>query len=116
MNDSQLTVVRLHARHKGEPLTPDLFEYFCEFVLKDEAAIRTAYAEGLADRASGARCLCPTCQLDVGRISGNEALRGAYSLRRREELHALGMDAAAISRKIDEEIAAGEALRGSTHG
>lgn len=115
MRDWQLAQVRLHARHKGEPLTSELIEWFVEDYSVNEAEIRAVYAEGLADRASGARCLCPRCELDFERITDHATKRTDYYFKRRDELRAQGLDEDMITRKIDEEIAAGAALRGSTH-
>lgn len=113
--DAQSARIRLHARHTGEPLTRDLIDMFLEELYMRESDIHVAYAEGLADRKSGARCLCPRCELDFKRITGNEDLRTRYSLKRRDELRTHGLAESTIDRRIDEEIRAGAALRGSTH-
>jgi hypothetical protein len=115
LNESHMAIVRLHARHKGEPLTPDLIEYFCEDLVLNEAEIYRAYAQGLADRESGARCLCPRCELDFTRITANDELRSKYRLKRRDELRAQGLTESAITMRIDDEIRGGAALRGTTH-
>lgn len=114
--EAELLELRLRARHDGGELDPD----YIRFLLEEnrhlsEQAIRQAFAEGLADRATGMRCICRQCELDVHRIQRHEELRHDYGRRRWAELRAAGMDEYEIQHRIDIEIANGAALRGATH-
>lgn len=112
--DDALWQIRLNARHGTRPLTRELIAMYLEDGLT-EAQVRGAHAQGEADKAAGVKCLCRLCEIDRTRIVSHEKLRQAYEAKRRQDLAAAGVADKDISRRIDDEIRAGAALRGETH-
>lgn len=114
--EADLMELRLRARHEGGQLHREQVQFWLdESPDLTEAAVRGAFAEGLADRASGVRCMCKRCELDHARIIRHEEMRGDYGRKRADELRAAGMNEFEIRRRIEIEIANGAALRGATH-
>lgn len=114
--EADLLELRLRARHDGGELDAD----YIRFLLEEnrhlsEQAIRQTFAEGLADRATGMRCMCTKCAIDQERILQHEYMRHDYGRRRWQELRAAGMDEFEIGHRVEIEIANGAALRGATH-
>lgn len=114
IKEAGLTMVRLHARHTGDPLTRELIDEYLEGFFASETDIAAAYAQGLSDRAAGHRCLCPLCEIDANRLGDRERLRGQYARGRARELRATGVSEERIDIQIDAEIRAGAALHGSS--
>lgn len=111
-----LMKLRLKGRHEGGVLLPEIVDLWLEdhpYLTRE--SIRQAFAEGVAERDSGVRCMCTQCEVDRQRILHHEQLRTAYGRRRMDELRAAGIDDFEAQHRIDTEIANGAALRGATH-
>lgn len=110
IKEEMLVRVRLDARHGLPPLTRDVLAVFCHenALLPDE--VRQAERDGRALLASGARCMCLTCEF--AEAARHERLRTHYAARRHTQLEAMGIDCRPErQRLIQAEIDAGAALQ-----
>ncbi|MDZ7863358.1 hypothetical protein [Acidovorax sp.] len=112
IKEEALRRARLDARHELEPLDLQELQAYCRRNVVSADQVREAERQGRDLLASGARCMCPSCEVDLQALDHKERLRIHYAARRHTQLQAQGIDDhAARARTIQAEIDAGAALQ-----